>query len=999
MYLGTIKSQALARYRRVSATSNPPSKATQRKLQHKKAIQKTSPLRCLSVYKALWFSLSRSISCISLQSHPSPIRLSRSTTTATMSDEGEKTCPLCAEEMDLTDQQLKPCKCGYQICVWCWHHIMDMAERDETEGRCPACRTPYNKEKIVGTAASCERLVAEMNMERKLKSQKAKSKTSEGRKQLSSVRVIQRNLVYIVGLPLNLADEDLLQHREYFGRYGKVLKASISRTAAGAIQQVANDTCSVYITYSKEEEAVRCIQSVHGFVLDGRSLRACFGTTKYCHAWLRNMPCSNPDCLYLHEIGSQEDSFTKDEIISAYTRSRVQQITGATNNMQRHSGNVLPPPADEYWNNSSASSGKSFSKSASNNPASNVRSSSLNSTTGRSVALPAAASWGMRASNIQLSPASFSCVTEPSKQKPDSYGGSMAFSTAVASTAQVSSLHGDIGKKFIPNEESGIIQQKGKLEPREPVKQYISTDPQASASEIPVTLGISATSAMNSQLHYSPTSNDKDISTQPSITYSFDLSGQASDPFPEKDLVASTDGKIQGLCSDMLSMSIDRHLRDGCSSVIKPNSVSDHAWIKTAGSQGSQQYYSEQFREPLTSYVAGKAVTSADDRGQSDWSSDSQTQVVQSVCPEIEDDVQSFDDQRLKDPEVVCHASYLPNSSHSFHLSNHSRVYSPQHNEAPASINFNVDPQITYKKADKGLLPCGSGVSVISNGYPENLASSSADLDRIVEDSFLLPNEGKKKHKGRFEGEANNVNHNAAADIGESSIISNILSMDFDPWNESLTSSHSLARLLGETDKQQGSLKVSSSWKSQTSNQSRFSFARQEESKDRVFDVEPCLSNTGQVPRNRSFSHDFVENRDYFDKFGSNDFSSPNVEDSDNFASSSHFHISSNKLSVARSQISAPPGFSVPSRAPPGFNSHGRLEHALDTMSGNHLLDNSSLLRNPYQAPASGNVTSAGDIEFMDPAILAVGKGRHPGMRNNPGLDMSSNSPPQLTCF
>lgn len=30
--------------------------------------------------------------------------------------------------------------------------------------------------------------------------------------------------------------------------------------------------------------------------------------------------CSNPDCLYLHDIGSQEDSFTKDEIISAYTR-------------------------------------------------------------------------------------------------------------------------------------------------------------------------------------------------------------------------------------------------------------------------------------------------------------------------------------------------------------------------------------------------------------------------------------------------------------------------------------------------------------------------------------------------------------------------------------------------------------------------------------------------------------------------------------------------------
>lgn len=31
-------------------------------------------------------------------------------------------------------------------------------------------------------------------------------------------------------------------------------------------------------------------------------------------------PCSVPDCLYLHDFGSQEDSFTKDEIVSAFTR-------------------------------------------------------------------------------------------------------------------------------------------------------------------------------------------------------------------------------------------------------------------------------------------------------------------------------------------------------------------------------------------------------------------------------------------------------------------------------------------------------------------------------------------------------------------------------------------------------------------------------------------------------------------------------------------------------
>ena len=38
---------------------------------------------------------------------------------------------------------------------------------------------------------------------------------------------------------------------------------------------------------------------------------------------------------------------------------------------------------------------------------------------------------------------------------------------------------------------------------------------------------------------------------------------------------------------------------------------------------------------------------------------------------------------------------------------------------------------------------------------------------------------------------------------------------------------------------------------------------------------------------------------------------------------------------VARAQISAPPGFSVPSRAPPpGFASHERLDQSFDSLSG-----------------------------------------------------------------
>ncbi|KAL5765903.1 hypothetical protein ACOSP7_016520 [Xanthoceras sorbifolium] len=915
-----------------------------------------------------------------------------------MSDQGEKTCPLCAEEMDLTDQQLKPCKCGYEICVWCWHHIMDMAEKDDTEGRCPACRSPYDKEKIVGMAANCERLVAEIHMERKMKSQKTKNKPSDLKKQqLSSVRVIQRNLVYIVGLPLNLGDEDLLQRKEYFGQYGKVLKVSMSRTAAGVIQQFPNSTCSVYITYSKEEEAVRCIQSVHGFVLEGRSLKACFGTTKYCHAWLRNVPCSNPDCLYLHEIGSQEDSFTKDEIISAYTRSRVQQITGTTINLQRRSGNVLPTPFDDYCPNSSASAAKPIVKNASNqNTPIITKDSPPNGSSGRSVALPAAASWGMRASNQQPvanSPSS----NGPSKQKADTVSGTLAFTSAVANTSPATALHGDAVKKPILNEDGQVMYAKGKSDSLKPLRQHIGVDCRISA-EIPATPNGDHAESLSSQSSCSSLikCNDKVLSTPRKVINSVGNNEQSQVSSPDKADVA-TDAKMQNLCSDMSAVNIDRNIMNENSGVFRPsNLLPDNGTINIPSNQVLQQYYADQSREPLMPPATGKSATSTNEvfvsREKFDVRADSQSQAVIDASPQEEEDVLSFDNQRLKDPEVVCRSSYLPNSANSFHVPNLSRSHSLQHTEAFASLNLNADSQIVEHKVSDGLHRHSCSTSLMSNGYPDKLVRNPAGSDRAEEHSFLLSSEAM----GGLQGDAD---IHAATDTGENSIISNILSMDFDTWDESLALPQNLVKLLGENDREPSSMKMSSSRKVQNNHQSRFSFARQEESRNQAFDVERSFSVFGQLPKNHTVCQDFAENRDPLEKLGNrNGFYPGSFEESDNF--SCNPSVFSSKHSVSRSQISAPPGFSVPSRAPPpGFSSHERVDQAFDTMSGNHLIDSSSLLRNSYQTQPAGNMNATGDIEFMDPAILAVGKGRLQGGLNNPGLDMRSNFPSQLSAF
>ncbi|KAL3653091.1 hypothetical protein CASFOL_002772 [Castilleja foliolosa] len=880
-----------------------------------------------------------------------------------MSDEGEKTCPLCAEEMDLTDQQLKPCKCGYEICVWCWHHIMDMAEKDETEGRCPACRNPYNKEKIVGTAAKCERLVSGMNMEKKLKSHKGKVRTSEGRKQLESVRVIQRNLVYVVGLPLDFADEDLLQHNEYFCKYGNVLKVSISRTATGAIQQFANSTCSVYITYSKEEEAVRCIQSVHGFVLDGRSLRACFGTTKYCHAWLRNVPCTNQDCLYLHETGSQEDSFTKDEIISAYTRNRVQQITNSSNSMQRRSGNVLPPPADEYCNNSPASSGKPITKTAinTNNPASSARVSPPNSSSGISAALPAGASWGTRpASNNQTLPTSM-----PPNQKPDMWNGPVALSKKVPTTSQVSSLQTDTGKKKIHAEESTVSREKTKTKTE-------TLDAKEKKSNINVNVAIPDSSVTSVHLVNSPSSRQPHspptTNSSPATSNIADSSVLSCGPISDGNPIDHTDGNMENVCSSILSMSIHEKKQ-------------------------FQNGHVEHIRESPIHQPSGKAANTTGDvcfaSVQSDYGLEMQTKVTQVDRHESEDDVLSFDNQRINDPEIV--TSRMSEFSHALNFSKHSNIHSQEFINAGGSVSIGFDRQVVDKNGNL-MAP----TSNFPSRHPDNVLNRFEANN--AENLNLFPSNGRRSLLGGYENEASS----AAVGLGENNIISNILSMDFDPWDESLTSPQNMSKFVGDTDARQGSIGASGSWKTHNSNQSRFSFAREGEPINHV-------SGSGQstdfyeqaLKQQRPFGQDMSSSNGlYLDRSVNRNglpFLSGTEPDS---VASSHFHISSNNLSASRSQISAPPGFSGPSRAapPPGFNSHERTEPIFESLSGNHMLDANSLLRNQYQGFSSNNTFSNGDIEFIDPAILAVGKGTLPG-GINPGLDMRSSFSPQLNTY
>ncbi|KIJ17128.1 hypothetical protein PAXINDRAFT_111882 [Paxillus involutus ATCC 200175] len=226
-------------------------------------------------------------------------------------DADDAECPLCLEEMDISDLNFKPCVCGYQICRFCWHHI-----KQNLNGRCPACRREYTDEAIQFKPIAKEDH-KRLTQQKKQRERERKELEALGRRHLANVRVVQRNVVYVVGIGPRFAKEELiptLRSNDYFGQYGKISKILlVKRTPSGR----GTPVLGLYITYHRREDAARCISTVDGAPSPGGGrevMRASYGTTKYCMAFLRGVTCSDHTCMNLHEWGDEKDCFTKEDL-------------------------------------------------------------------------------------------------------------------------------------------------------------------------------------------------------------------------------------------------------------------------------------------------------------------------------------------------------------------------------------------------------------------------------------------------------------------------------------------------------------------------------------------------------------------------------------------------------------------------------------------------------------------------------------------------------------
>ena len=140
--------------------------------------------------------------------------------------------------------------------------------------------------------------------------------SKEKAESLKNIRIININLIHVHGFPKSFANVSLLKSPEYFGQYGTIVKLIIS-------YKMNSDTnkkqYSAYITYSNEKEAALAILCVDSLMVQGKIIRAFFGTTKYCSYYLKNIRCPNLDkCLFLHKIVDDKDIIIDSNIVFSY---------------------------------------------------------------------------------------------------------------------------------------------------------------------------------------------------------------------------------------------------------------------------------------------------------------------------------------------------------------------------------------------------------------------------------------------------------------------------------------------------------------------------------------------------------------------------------------------------------------------------------------------------------------------------------------------------------
>ena len=176
-----------------------------------------------------------------------------------------------------------------------------------------------------------------------------------------SIRIIKRNLVYVIGLDPKISNKEILMKKEYMGQYGKITRLIVNNNKAyNPTNSSSGPSYSAYINYNTEQEAALAILSIDSSSYNSKQIKAAFGTTKYCAFYLKKVACPNKDCVYIHSVPDKSNIISKESSDFYIEQHKIAVKVSEIGNMRirellyknRNEESVFPNPFTIYFKKS-----------------------------------------------------------------------------------------------------------------------------------------------------------------------------------------------------------------------------------------------------------------------------------------------------------------------------------------------------------------------------------------------------------------------------------------------------------------------------------------------------------------------------------------------------------------------------------------------------------------------------------------------------------------------
>lgn len=102
------------------------------------------------------------------------------------------------------------------------------------------------------------------------------------------VRITQKNLIYVIGLPLSFLQlRSELSSESFFGSFGKVEKVFLNQITYLNAEMIPQQLCGAHVTYADNVSASTAIMAIDKMRINDYIVQADFGLNKYCQNFLR----------------------------------------------------------------------------------------------------------------------------------------------------------------------------------------------------------------------------------------------------------------------------------------------------------------------------------------------------------------------------------------------------------------------------------------------------------------------------------------------------------------------------------------------------------------------------------------------------------------------------------------------------------------------------------------------------------------------------------------